>query len=536
MGSIKANGLYAAYLRKSRRDMEMEALGQGETLARHEKQLSNLADRLGIRVSRWYREIVSGDTIAERPQVRQLLEDVGAGLWDGVLVVDVDRLGRGDSIDQGVIMQTFLYAGVLIVTPDKTYDPADDSDAEFFEIKLFFSRREYSMIKKRMQRGRLASAMDGCYMGSRPVYGYERVKLQGRKGWSLKVVPEKAAIVQSVFSWYAYGMDGREVGAAVIADKLNGMGLRTDLGHRFEPSYIRHMLQNPAYIGKVQWNQRTTQYAIRDGKRVSTRPRNDDALLVDGHHEPIIDRALFDRIQQMFAAHEKRPKNKMAQIANPLAGLVICAQCGRMMQYKGDRHRRNGLLGCVTQHCPTAGTYIDVVEGVVLDGLRAWVNAYEARDAEPAPAPSANASATDAARAQLTDQLTTLEGQSGRLFDLLEQGVYDVATFRDRRADLESRIGEVKAALAALDAPPPPDPVLSVLSQVRTVLGAYNLAATPAEKNALLRTVLDHISYEKTQRCQRNNAPTDHLSLTLFPRVPETYDEGFSAQNSGSMV
>ena len=77
MGAIKPNGLYAAYLRKSRRDMEMEALGQGETLARHEKQLSDLADRLGIRVSRWYREIVSGDTIAERPQVRQLLEDCG---------------------------------------------------------------------------------------------------------------------------------------------------------------------------------------------------------------------------------------------------------------------------------------------------------------------------------------------------------------------------------------------------------------------------------------------------------------------------
>ena len=48
MGAIKPNGLYAAYLRKSRRDMEMEALGQGETLARHEKQLSDRADRLGI--------------------------------------------------------------------------------------------------------------------------------------------------------------------------------------------------------------------------------------------------------------------------------------------------------------------------------------------------------------------------------------------------------------------------------------------------------------------------------------------------------
>jgi len=519
MGNIRPNGLYCAYLRKSRRDMELEAMGQGETLARHEKQLSDLAARLGIHVARTYKEIVSGDTIAERPQVRQLLEDVGAGLWDGVLVMDVDRLGRGDSIDQGVIMQTFMYAGVLIVTPDKVYDPADDSDAEFFEIKLFFSRREYSMIKKRMQRGRLASALDGCYMGSRPVYGYERVKLQGRKGWSLKVVPEKADIVRAVFDWYAHGMDGQDVGAAVIADRLNGMGLRTDLGHRFEPSYIRHMLQNPAYIGKVQWNQRTTQYAIRDGKRVSTRPKCSDPILVDGQHEAIIDRALFDQVQQMFATHEKRPKNKMAQVANPLAGLVICSECGRMMQYKGDKHRSNGLLNCVTQHCPTAGTYINVVEDVVLDGLRAWVDAYEAKGDAPAPAPSADACASVAARAQLTDQLATLQQQSARLYDLLEQGVYSIATYRERRADLDARLADVQSALAALDAPPKLDPIAAILPQVRTVLGSYDLTATPAEKNALLRTVIDHIIYTKTQRCQRNNAPTDHLNLTLYPRV-----------------
>ena len=524
MGTIKPNGLYCAYLRKSRRDEELEALGQGETLARHEKQLTDLADRLGLRVARWYREIVSGDTIAERPQVRQLLEDVGAGLWDGVLVVDVDRLGRGDSIDQGVIMQTFMYSGTLIVTPDKTYDPADDSDSEFFEIKLFFSRREYAMIKKRMQRGRLASALDGCYMGSRPVYGYERVKLQGRKGWSLKIVPEKAQIVRAVFDWYAHGMDGKDVGAAVIADRLNGMGLRTDLGHRFEPSYIRHMLQNPVYIGKVQWNQRTTQYAIRDGRRVSARPKCADPILVDGHHDPIIDRALFDHVQQMFATHDKRPKNKMAQVANPLAGLVICAECGHLLQYKGDKRRSNGLLGCVTQHCPTAGTYINVVEGVVLDGLRAWVDAYEAKADAPAPAPAADACATAAARAQLTDQLTTLQQQSARLYDLLEQGVYSIAIYRERRADLDTRLADVHAALNALDAPPKPDPIATILPQVRTVLGSYDLTATPAEKNALLRSVIDHITYTKLQRCQRNNAPTDHLNLTLYPRV--THGDG----------
>jgi len=159
------------------------------------------------------------------------------------------------------------------------------------------------------------------------------------------------------------------------------------------------------------------------------------------------------------------------------------------------------------------------VEGVVLDGLRAWVDAYEAKGDAPAPVPSADACASAAARAQLTDQLATLQQQSTRLYDLLEQGVYSIATYRERRADLDARLADVQRALAALDAPPKPDPIAAILPQVRTVLGSYDLTATPAEKNALLRTVIDHITYTKTQRCQRNNAPTDHLNLTLYPRV-----------------
>ena len=110
MSRINPHGLYCAYLRKSRRGEELEALGQGETLARHAQALNELAQRLGVRIARVYRELASGDTLAERPEARQLLEDVNAGMWDGVMAMDVDRLGRGDSIDQGVIMQSFLYS------------------------------------------------------------------------------------------------------------------------------------------------------------------------------------------------------------------------------------------------------------------------------------------------------------------------------------------------------------------------------------------------------------------------------------------
>ena len=519
MATVNPSGLYCAYLRKSRRDIELEAQGQTDTLARHERALSDLADRLGVRIARVYREIVSGDTLAERPEARRLLEDVNAGLWDGVLVMDVDRLGRGDSIDQGVIMQSFLYSNTLIITPDKIYDPSDDSDSEFFEIKLFFARREYNMIKKRMQRGRLASAMDGCYMGTRPVYGYERVRLPGRKGWTLKVVPEKAEIVRAVYGWYAHGMDGRDVGAAVIADRLNQMGLRTDLGLAFEPSYIRLMLQNPVYIGKVQWNQRQTVYRIEDGRRVKSRPKSENAILVDGHHEAIVDLSLWQEVQTMFAHHAKRPKNLRASTVNPLAGLVVCACCGRHMQRKPSPNRQGAFLFCPTQHCPTASAYISAVENAVLDVLRGWMGEFDGLPS--APAAGDDTAAVAATRQQLSDQRDGLSGQLDRLYDLLEQGIYSPHEFRKRREDLNARLARIDHDLAALNSTPRPDPRVSLLPQIKSVVEAYHITDDPADKNALLRSVIDHIVYTKTQRGMRNNSPGDNLYIDVFPLLPD---------------
>ena len=108
---------YCIYLRKSRADLEAEAHGEGETLARHERMLLELSKRLNLNITQIYREIVSGETIAARPVMQQLLAEVGAGMWSGVVVVEVERLARGDTMDQGLMAQTFKYSGTKIVTP-----------------------------------------------------------------------------------------------------------------------------------------------------------------------------------------------------------------------------------------------------------------------------------------------------------------------------------------------------------------------------------------------------------------------------------
>jgi len=152
---------YCIYLRKSRADLEAEACGDGETLIRHERALLELSKKLNLNIVKIYKEIVSGETIAARPVMQQLLSEVEQGIWDGVLVMEIERLARGDTVDQGIMTQTFKYSNTKIITPMKTYDPNNEFDEEYFEFGLFMSRREYKTINRHLQAGRVASVREG---------------------------------------------------------------------------------------------------------------------------------------------------------------------------------------------------------------------------------------------------------------------------------------------------------------------------------------------------------------------------------------
>ena len=176
MAQIDVRGMRVAiYLRKSRADLDDESKGHGDTLARHRETLLALADRLHVAVGKIYPEVVSGETIASRPQMQALLHDLEAGLWDAVLVMEVPRLTRGSQIDQGIIANAFKYTRTLIITPEKIYDPNDSADEDMLDFGMFFSRFEWKAINKRQQAGRRASSKEGKYIGSIPPYGYQRL-------------------------------------------------------------------------------------------------------------------------------------------------------------------------------------------------------------------------------------------------------------------------------------------------------------------------------------------------------------------------
>ena len=280
---------YCMYLRKSRKDLEMERLHPGGTLLRHESILKALADSMSISIQTIYREVGSGDTISGRPMMKRLLSEVEQGLWEGVFVMEIERLARGDSIDQGIVTRTFQYSKTRILTPYKIYEPGNDFDLEYFEFSLFMSRREYKTINRRMQSGRLASIQEGKYVGNIAPYGYNRVRLNGRKGFTL-APNEEAPAVRLIFSMYCEHF-------CSIAEIVCALNRSEDFHPRkasaFTYSSIHDILDNPVYIGKLRWNYRRTTPRLKDGILSSHRPRQQDYLIVKGLHPALISEDLF---------------------------------------------------------------------------------------------------------------------------------------------------------------------------------------------------------------------------------------------------
>ena len=190
---------YVKYLRKSRFDRDYAELSIEETLKRHEAILDKLAGDRGYHIAKTYYEVVSGESIAARPEIQKMLGEVSAGLYEGVLVVDLERLARGNGADQAYISQVFQFSGTKIITPLKVYDPSNEFDEEYFEFGLFMSRREYKTINRRLIRGRDSSASEGKYINSIAPYGYEKVKLENEKGFTLKPHPEEAPVIRKIF-------------------------------------------------------------------------------------------------------------------------------------------------------------------------------------------------------------------------------------------------------------------------------------------------------------------------------------------------
>ena len=519
---------YCMYLRKSRKDEEAELRGEGETLKRHEFILSGLANTMGICVSQIYRELVSGDTISSRPVMQRLLSDIESYIWDGVLVMEVERLARGDTIDQGIVAQAFKYSGTKIITPMKTYDPSSEFDEEYFEFGLFMSRREYKTINRRLQMGRLSAIKEGKYIASRPPYGYIRVKLNDANGFTLEPNDEQANIVRMIFNWYAHGIKTpsggfQSIGAEGNADKLNGMGIPPQRGIAWSYSSVRGILSNPVYTGKLRWNWRPRKKLFDNGVIVVKRPRSKEYMLTEGLHPALIPDPVFKLVQERLRRLKPRTNSGNFTVRNPLAGIIMCGNCGRKLVRRPYKNQKARLM-CASPNCNTVSSTMDLVERAVFYALNEWLSGYlidlksgmlDKNDTQPIIGALQSASL----------ELKALQTQIDNVFDMFESGIYDIETFSKRKGKLNEKLlsvlnkknaleEEIKEAESAKDIYQPQNAFRM------SIVDVLSVSSTNA-KNLILKEIVHKIVYAKTEN-GRWHGNEDDFSITIYPLLPKT--------------
>ena len=368
------------YLRKSRTDDPL--LSVEEVLAKHETILNEWVERnlsAPIPPENKFREVVSGETIADRPEVQKVLKLIESPKIKAILIVEVQRLSRGDLEDAGRLIKLLRYTNTLVITPTKTYDLIDEYDRDSFERQLKLGNEFLEYQKKIMNRGRLLSVSQGNYLGSAPPYGYNRITItEGkRKCPTLAINEEEAEIVRMIFDMYV----NKNMRNQDICYYLDDMRVPPPRGKHWSKATMIDLLSNIHYTGKVCWNRRKATTIVTDGEIRKVRAaRNNDWLVYEGKHPAIISEELYNAAQAKRGNHPRNPFT--TKIRNPFAGLLFC-KCGRAMSYstytnsKGEQ-KCNPRLICLGQnYCNTGSCLYTEMIDIIVEILKQKIADYE---------------------------------------------------------------------------------------------------------------------------------------------------------------
>lgn len=464
----------AVYLRKSR---EEENETREETLARHERMLKDYCDNKNLIIKKIYKEVVSGENIANRPQMQRLLEDVQDKLYDGVVVIEIERLSRGNQIDQAEILDIFKKSKTKIYTLNKIYDLSsdDDFDEDFFEFGLFMSRREYKIINRRLQRGKKQAQKEGYFTGPHTPFGYTKKKIN--KGFVL-VPDENAKIIQMIF----YKFANKEWGIADIRRYLNDNKINTLTRiNWWEERRIKRTLRNKVYIGLINY----------DTKGINGTHK--------GKHEPLVDEHTFNLVQERLNIQSHKVV-KSKELQNPLATILKCGNCGRTM---AKYHKTD--LDIYSYKCPVkcgnmSSTY-EYVEYKVIKELEQELKNFNYFLENYGEELENKRKQVENEKSILVKEITKKEGMVERCCEMLEEGIYTKEKYLSRVKVLEEDLSALNSNLEALNSISFDDDkkAIKTIPILENVLKEYwNLSNK--ERNDLLKTFIDKIEYTKTKR------------------------------------
>ena len=509
------------YLRKSRTDDP--TLTVEEVLSKHEQMLDEWVARnfpdCGRRIpeENRFREVVSGETIASRPAVKEVLRLAELPRYKALLIVEPQRLSRGDLEDIGYLVKVLRYSGTLVITLQYTYDLTDERDRDFFERELKRGNEFLEYQKRILKNGRFLSVENGNFVASVAPYGYRKIDIrEGKKVvHTLEPVPAEAKVVNMIFDWYLEGLGTTEIG-----NRLAGSGIPAPNGGKWGRSTVRKILDNVHYVGMVRWNYNKTVRSIKDGKVVASRPVSEDYSIFPGKHPAIVDQGKFEAVHRIL---ENNPKPKKSEgLVNPLAGLLYC-KCGARMVYmrysnRAGKHCEPRYSCLMSARCGEgsclASELLDYMKVVLEKSIESFEMRADDVDGEDINEYISQISKLEKRLAELDKVETaqweryTLDGMPKSVFERLNEKVLNEKREVERalteaRITVPERLGDEER-----------------LANFRTALRMMNDPGADVETlNEALRNCITRITYSRPRRAanmHRNNEPfTAEVELNI---------------------
>jgi DNA invertase Pin-like site-specific DNA recombinase len=391
--------LYFAYIRVS----TVKQGERGSSLAEQKSAIEAYAARNNLVLARWFEEV---ETAAKqgRRLFTQLMGELRTGKADGLIIHKIDRSARnlrdwsdlGDLIDRGI--------DVRFVSDN--FDLLSRGGRLSADIQAVVAADYIRNLREEVKKGMYGRLKQGLYPWSAPI-GY----LNCGKG-KLKVIdPIKGPLVRYMFELYATNTIAFEK----LRHEMWSKGLRNAGGKPLYDNSITAILNNPFYMGVI---------------RISTTRET-----FPGAHEPLISKALFERVQSILRG-KTVPQAKKHRFL--FRQMVRCGNCERR-HLTGERQRGGIYYRCHGERCQGVSWKGETLEAIAFDRIRRI--RFDAgglgdigdlvekiyRESE---------ASSGALKASLTLRLRHLDDRISRLTDLLIDEAIDRDTFNARKERL----------------------------------------------------------------------------------------------------
>ena len=338
----------ALYPRLSHED---ELAGESNSISNQKRILETYARQNGFSNLKWYTDDGYSGANFQRPGFQAMLADIEAGKVGTVIVKDMSRLGRN-------YLQVGMYTEMIFPQKNVRFiainDGVDSAQGEndFAPLRNIFNEWLVRDTSKKIKAVKRSKGMSGKPITSKPVYGYLMDEEE-----NFIIDEEAAPVVRQIYSLCLAGNGPTKIARMLTEQQIPTPGTleyrRTGSTRRYHHGYeckwatntVVHLLENREYTGCLV-NFKTEKVSYKLKHSVENPPEKQ--AVFENHHEPIIDRETWERVQEL-RKQRKRP-NRYDEVGL-FSGILFCADCGSVMyqqRYQTDKRK---------QDCYICGSY-----------------------------------------------------------------------------------------------------------------------------------------------------------------------------------